>query len=529
MLLDYWSPDATENYLLSRTQRNDLAGAERLARTLGGLPLAAEQAASYLRPRAGVSFDDYAADIARLIRRPRPSGSTGDYPDTVYASFVKSLETLNGLGGGDVALDILRLCAFLSPDGVDLDLLIIGSGHMGLPPHVATALIDKSTREDALAALISLSLLKREDGPAGTMLIFHRLLLEVVRDWMGGEARALWGDAAAKLVSSAFPYNSDDDPSQWALCARLMSHIPSLQTHAPRSGALNRALFRLLNQAGLYLAARGDRAGALALTEQAMALGRVVEIENPLRFAIVLSNLGRRYTDLDRLDDAESAFREVLGIQEQRLKSDDPALAITLSNLAHVLWNRDDFAAAEPLFLRAAKTMKAARGAESAEYAVTASNLGALYGQWANEPGQETRRTQEKKYKAKALEIYLGARGPRHPETAMSRNNLAVMKAAMGDWVDAQTDLKCALAIMLSLDLSQHPNTINIARDLAYCWENCGQVDKATRLRSGDISDLLPVIAQVEEEHRAWVLKDPSNRRFSPQPPAGYEAPRFSE
>ena len=62
----------TADYLLTRTGRDDKEGALRLAHALGGLPLAAEQAAVHLRPRAGTSFDDYAANIAALIRRPRP-------------------------------------------------------------------------------------------------------------------------------------------------------------------------------------------------------------------------------------------------------------------------------------------------------------------------------------------------------------------------------------------------------------------------------------------------------------------------
>jgi len=53
MHLDYWPEQVTADYLLSRTTRQDAAGAAWLAQTLGGLPLAAEQAASYLSPRAG--------------------------------------------------------------------------------------------------------------------------------------------------------------------------------------------------------------------------------------------------------------------------------------------------------------------------------------------------------------------------------------------------------------------------------------------------------------------------------------------
>ena len=263
--VDQWPDTVTADYLLTRTGRDDAEGAARLAKTLGGLPLAAEQAAAFLENRKNISFDDYAQEIARLIKRRKDDGVGGDYPDTVYAAFVKSLETVQAMQGGEIALDLLRLCAFLSPDGVDLGLLTIDPGGEFLPASLAATMAEKFAREDALAALAALSLLRQEDGPAGRpVLIFHRLLLEVVRDWMGDDARAFWGSVAVQLVSLVFP-NDVDDPSNWPPCARLMPHVAPLEAHAPRSGEAARALDRLLNQAGLYLSARGDRAGALAL------------------------------------------------------------------------------------------------------------------------------------------------------------------------------------------------------------------------------------------------------------------------
>jgi tetratricopeptide (TPR) repeat protein len=517
MPLDYWPEQVTTEYLLSRSGRNDVGGATRLARILGGLPLAAEPAATYLRPRAGVRFDDYAGDLAHLIKRPRPAGATGEYSDTVYAAFVKSLETLSEMERGEIALDVLRFCAFLSPDGVDLWILTVKWGHDVLPGNLALALADKSIQEDALAALNSLSLLRRENGPFGPMLIFHRLLLEVVRDWMGESARALWGEAAVRLVAGQFPY--DPGPSNWLWCARIMPHIASLVTNNPRSEAARKALGRLLNQASIYLDDRGNREGAMQFAQQAVELARTIRTES-LNLAAGLNNLGNRYFDVDMLDEAEKAYREAREIQEPQLNSNDPSLAVTFSNLAGVHWRRKQFAQAEPLYLRATEIMQA-HDANSPEYSTALSNLGALYGQWAGEPGQASRRTQEKEYKLREFAICLNARGPRHPETAISHANLAVMKEKMQDWRGAAVDAERAVAIMLSLDLSQHPHARVIMSAVIRYRRRSGQRRQAARLERGDMSDLRPVIAQIEAEHRAWVAKDPKNRNFGPPSPFG--------
>ena len=90
------------------------------------------------------------------------------------------------------------------------------------------------------------------------------------------------------------------------------------------------------------------------------------------------------------------------------------------------------------------------------------------------------------------------------------------MKAKRGDWPGAARDAERAVAIMLSLDLTQHPDTQDLVGGLAQFWEQSGDADKSARLRRGDISDLVPVIAQIELEHWAWVAEDPENRHFGP-------------
>src|SRR5262249_15896596 len=153
------------------------------------------------------------------------------------------------------------------------------------------------------------------------------------------------------------------------------------------------------------------------------------------------------------------AYREALEIEEPRLAANDPSLAITLSNLAGVHWRRKEFAEAEILLLRVAEIDKAAHGPDSAEHGVSLSNLRPIYGDWADEPGQAARRALEEKYTTQALTVTRAARGERHPSTAIRFQNVAVMKAKSGDWPGAASDSERAVAIMLSLDLADHPDT----------------------------------------------------------------------
>jgi tetratricopeptide (TPR) repeat protein len=523
--LDQWSDEVIVDYLLARTGREDKAGALRLCRSLDGLPLAAEQAAVFLKNRQGITFDDYAREIARLIKEEKPAGAKGDYPKTVYAAFVKSLKTLDGMIGGRTALDLLRLSSFLSPDGVDLVLLTVEWGKIVLPTDFAAAIVDTFLREDALADLASLSLLRQEKGLAGGFLIFHRLLLEVVRDRMGAADRDLWGTAAVRLVNALFPDMPGTNTLDWLVCDRLLSHVAPLETYAPRTQAAGQNLGRLLYKASTYLDIRGDGAGALAFAEKSVALIRSTCADEPLVLATALNHLGAMYNFLSRLGECEAALREALAIQEPRLDPNDPRLASTLLNLSAVLGSRRQFVKAESLALRAAKLISAHDPA-SAQYGSLLCSLGKLYFRWADEPGQAARRRrrQAEMYATQGLEVIRAALGTRHPATASEYGDLALMKAKKRDWRGAAADMERKIAIITSLDLLQHGDKPhdelhNAAKILYESWQRSGQRNKAARILRGDISDLLRVIATIEAEHTAWVAEDPKNRHFGPRSP----------
>lgn len=270
--LDQWSDDVTSRYLLANTRRDDEEGAANLAHVLGGLPLAAEQAVMFLKNRQGITFSQYAEDIAGSIKRERSTGAQGYYPDTVFAAFVKSLHEISKRKDGETALDLLRLCVFLSPDGVDLELLTHGESTDELPANFSRAMADPFVREDVLAVLAAYSLLHRKDGPVGPILIFHRLVLAVARDWMGLDASQLWGSTAIRLVNRAFPKESDlRNPLSWPQCARLLPHITPLQAYAAHSASATAALQSVLRRASLYLKARGEEEHASSIAHEVPA------------------------------------------------------------------------------------------------------------------------------------------------------------------------------------------------------------------------------------------------------------------
>ena len=107
--------DESVEFLLKRTGKNDRKGATNLARELGDLPLALEQAGAYIK-ETGISFQDYLdrfkKDRKKLLGHSKPL----NYPDTVATTWEISFQAVQQ--ERPVAGDLLNLCAFLAPDAI---------------------------------------------------------------------------------------------------------------------------------------------------------------------------------------------------------------------------------------------------------------------------------------------------------------------------------------------------------------------------------------------------------------------------
>jgi tetratricopeptide (TPR) repeat protein len=138
----------------------------------GNLPLALSQAAAYMMTMA-LDFVEYLhrlyIDIGRFISRPFPP-----YADGVYSCWKLSVEAL--MESNPHAIDLLRLCSFLSPEGISYDLLYRGRNGIdwlndGTTPISLTFLlkmlmyvfcVDKFILDDAIDDLVKYALAKRK-------------------------------------------------------------------------------------------------------------------------------------------------------------------------------------------------------------------------------------------------------------------------------------------------------------------------------------------------------------------------------
>ncbi|MFF5282370.1 FxSxx-COOH system tetratricopeptide repeat protein [Streptomyces sp. NPDC013171] len=211
-----FTPSESAAFLCARTGRDDPEAAE-LAEALGHLPLALAQAASYCEEHQ-LSIGGY----LKLFRSPRVRArllETGlhsaEYPDSVATTWLLHVDHLRA--HRPAALQLLRLCAFLSPDSIPLNWLLskpqllpepLASAANGLDEQLAGIVeqirgIPFEDLEDVIGELVKTGLITRLTD---TDVSIHRLVQAATKQEMGSDRAKTWRSYADLLVHALHPY-----------------------------------------------------------------------------------------------------------------------------------------------------------------------------------------------------------------------------------------------------------------------------------------------------------------------------------
>ncbi|NQE52364.1 hypothetical protein C5S29_02125, partial [ANME-1 cluster archaeon GoMg3.2] len=315
-------------FLCKRTWQEDNKAADALADELGDLPLALEQAGAYIET-TGISLTEYQELF--LSRRKElwvDESHPPDYPDSVATTWSLSMEQVSH--ESQDAADLLNLCAFLAPDDISLDLLSGGVEH--LPEPLATTATDKLAMNRAKKALKQYSLI----DTSGECLSVHRLVQAVVRDRLSEDDRKGWTETVVRLLSSAFPFDSDDVRT-WHQCSRLLPHALAAAAHAGVLEVAPDVTQCILNQTGVYLHGCAEFAEAKVLFDRALPLAEKAYGPDHPAVATIVNNLGFVLKALDDLQVAKELFERALKINEEAYGSVHPNVAIHVNNIGGVL------------------------------------------------------------------------------------------------------------------------------------------------------------------------------------------------
>ncbi len=498
--------DSSIEFVLKRTGQTDTEAAGGLARKLGDLPLALEQASAYMEATRTPLPNYLSLYDSRRRELWAGEAAPADYPDTVATTWSLSMDRL--AWELPVAIDLLHLLAFLAPDDVPRGLLVQGREH--LPEPLASAVADPIALNSAVAALRRYSLVEMRDGAFSV----HRLVQTVVRDRLNEGSEHAWAGPAVRMVDAAFPHHAADSGT-WPTCGRILPHALAAIDHADTLEVDAYSTAHLMNQVGVYLNSRGVYADARPLLERALEIRqetfgledpqtgtslnnlasllentgdnttaiqlytRALEIQEKVgepddpATATCLNNLGNALHATGKLKEARRLLKRALRIRVKALGPEHPKTAKSYNNLAAVLRAAGQHQAALRLLEQALAIQEKALG-EHYDTAMTLANMGALLLETGNPGAACPLAWREMEITAKIL-------GPKHPATATSLNNLAMSLADAGDNYTARQLLERALAIREEVSWEHH-STALILSNLA-----------ALLLKTGDLKAAEPL------------------------------------
>ena len=252
--VEVWTGEQGADFLAGRLPGASRAECLRLANDLGGLPLALEQAASYLE-ETGMALSDYRALLAGVdtggLILEEGRAATG-YERSVAATLTLAWDKLS-----PAAARLLSLCAFAAPE--PLPERFFREAADVLPQEIATAVRDTlawnrtvgELRRYALAQRLLIPALEQgTDKTEENALLLHRLTQVVVRARHAQPERDV--RTLQAMLRAVCPRDADL-PENWPRYAALAEHIGHLQRFHGLGWLEARNYSWLLNRLALYL------------------------------------------------------------------------------------------------------------------------------------------------------------------------------------------------------------------------------------------------------------------------------------
>jgi tetratricopeptide (TPR) repeat protein len=453
----------------SEFEGEEAAAARELTRELGGLALALDQAAAYVR-ETPTTFREYLAlyraEAGKLLRERGGADGHG----SVTATFELAFERL--AKENPAAGDLVRASAFLGDADMPEGIFVRGGGELGERwSETAKSGADylKAVRDAKRFALIGRDERDAKEG----RLTMQRLVRVVIREKMAEAERRTWAERTVRALNAAYP-----DPSnfgQWAECERFLAHAQASAKWISEYGFEFAEAGRVLNDMGYYLSERGQYEAARPLYERALRIAeKALGKEHP-DTATSLNNLGALYKEQKDYEKAQSLFEQSLNIREKVLGKEHPDTATSLNNLATLYQAQEKYAQAEEGYKQALDIREKVLGKEHADTATTLNSLAALY-EAQGEYGKAEALFE------RALAIREKVRGAEHPDTATSLNNLAALYDAQGEYGKAQPLYERALAIREKALGEDHPLMLQSLNNLAVLYSEQEAYGKAQPL-----------------------------------------------
>jgi hypothetical protein len=468
--------EVAAGFLVERTGDLDRQAAWDLAGTLGGLPLALEQAAAYIEA-TGITVAGYLSLFrgrqADLLARGQAAGHPADVAATLGLA-------LSRLGDeAPAAVGLLRLLACCAPEPVPWRLLLTprpglaGQLTADVAPVLGRLLDDRLAAGDAVAALRRYSLV----SPVGDGLVLvHRLVQAVTAGQMPSDLARQWRQAAEALVGAALPADPPWLPGTWPDYAMLLSHV---QAAAPADGAAAAAIADYLGFSGSYRAARDSKDRVVEARKRTYGLEHPDTLKARGSLAHWIAQAGDAAAARDQL-------AELVPVAERVLGPEHPDTLWFRRELAWWTGEAGDPAAARDQWAALVPVCERVLGTEHRETLTVRQGLAAITGRAGDAAAARDQ-------SAALVPLFERVLGAEQSGTLGIRANLAGWTGKAGDPAAARDLIAEVLAVRARVFGTEHPETLATRRAVADWTGEAGDPAAARE----QLAELLPSYERV--------------------------------
>jgi tetratricopeptide (TPR) repeat protein len=280
--------------------------ADRLAHTLGDLPLAIEQAAAW-RAETGMPVDEYLRlfdeKVAEILDTSAPQG----YELSVAAAWNVSFDELKKRS--PVAHQLLQICAFYSPEPISRN-IFSGVRGISIAPDLDQALRDPMKLARAIRDINRYGLAKIDHR--NNTLQLHRLVQTVLRNRMSPRQQEEMRHGAHLLLANFDPKNPLS-PAQWQRYRDVLPHVYAADLIACDDEWGRELVVNLMT----FLYRWGDHEEAIFLAERALEKWQETPGREDAQTLQVASRLGYYYWIMGEFGRAAELNRETLEIRRR--------------------------------------------------------------------------------------------------------------------------------------------------------------------------------------------------------------------
>jgi tetratricopeptide (TPR) repeat protein len=187
------------------------------------------------------------------------------------------------------------------------------------------------------------------------------------------------------------------------------------------------------------------------------------------------NDLATLLRDKGKYEQAEEMLRQALELRKTVLGQEHPDTLTSINNLATVMRYQGKVDQAEEMLRQALELREMVLGQEHPDTLTSMDNLATV--RWS-----QGKYKQAEEMHRQALELRKTVLGQEHPDTLSSMNNLATTMRYQGKYEQAEEMLRQALELRGTVLGQEHPNTLKSMNNLANVLRSQGKYEQAEKM-----------------------------------------------